>query len=235
VQKVDNELKVSGQVAVMSINALLAKVTFEKNPDREFYIEESFPLDWMYPHLEPHRLIMKINRQPQAQLSEDVLARDREYWRRVLADTLGFSVDDSAPVSELVAFVNRIYVRKDLNGFTGDPLYIQNDYAKKIFSKLRSSIAAVYAWRLSPDAPSEFKPRTNAETERLVKETDLAFSQAFVLCPYSPEAVFRYVNFLTQFKRLEDARLIVQASLEVNPQNAQIKDLLRNIENMTKH
>jgi beta-lactamase regulating signal transducer with metallopeptidase domain len=235
VRKVDNEVKVSGQVAVMSINALLAKVIFEKNPDREFYIEESFPLDWMYPYLEPHGLIMKINRQPQPQLAEDVLARDREYWRKMLVDTLGVAVDDSTPVSELVAFVTRVYARKDLNGFTGDPLYIQNDYTKKIFSKLRSAIAGVYAWRLSPEAPPEFRPNSNAETERLVKQADLAFRQAFALCPYSPEAVFRYVSFLAQFKRFEDARLVAQASLEVNPQNAQVKDLLRNIENMTKH
>ena len=50
----------------MAINGLLAKIMFDKNPDREFYIEESFPLDWMYPYLEPHGLIFKINRQPQS-------------------------------------------------------------------------------------------------------------------------------------------------------------------------
>jgi len=35
----------------MTINGLLAKIIFDKNPNREFYIEESFPLDWMYPYL----------------------------------------------------------------------------------------------------------------------------------------------------------------------------------------
>ncbi len=33
----------------MSINALMTKVIFDRHPDREFYVEESFPLDWMYP------------------------------------------------------------------------------------------------------------------------------------------------------------------------------------------
>ncbi|MCX6895996.1 MAG: DUF2723 domain-containing protein, partial [Verrucomicrobia bacterium] len=53
VQVVDNRIQVNGQVAVMSINGLLTKVMFDKNPDHEFFIEESFPLDWMYPNLTP--------------------------------------------------------------------------------------------------------------------------------------------------------------------------------------
>src|SRR5208283_3633774 len=43
---------------------LIAKVIFDKNPDREFYYEEVGPIDWMYPYLEPHGLILKINHQP---------------------------------------------------------------------------------------------------------------------------------------------------------------------------
>ena len=69
----DGKLQVSGQMAVMQINGLLAKIIFDKNPDREFYIEESFPLDWMYPYLEPHGLIFKINRQPLPGLSDDIV------------------------------------------------------------------------------------------------------------------------------------------------------------------
>jgi hypothetical protein len=82
-----NKINVSGQVAVMAINGLLAKLIFDKNPEREFYLEESFPLDWMYPHLEPHGLIMKINRQPSAELSDEVVKRDREYWTRYIQPT----------------------------------------------------------------------------------------------------------------------------------------------------
>ena len=76
----NGHIQVSGQVAVMEINALLVKTIFEKNPKQEFYIEESFPLDWMYPYLEPHGLIMKINRQPLAELSDEIVRRDRDYW-----------------------------------------------------------------------------------------------------------------------------------------------------------
>src|ERR1019366_6811363 len=76
---VDNgRVQISGQVAVMGINALLAKTIFNKNPDREFFIEESFPLDWMYPYLEPHGLIFKINRQPLTGLSEEMVHADSD-------------------------------------------------------------------------------------------------------------------------------------------------------------
>ena len=67
----DGKVQVSGQMARIQVKALLAKLIFDKNPDREFYIEESFPFDWMYPYLEPHGLIFKINRQPLPGLSDD--------------------------------------------------------------------------------------------------------------------------------------------------------------------
>ncbi len=73
-------VQVSGQVAVMAINGLLTKVIFDHNPDHEFFVEESFPLDWMYPHLTPFGVIMKINREPLPDLPEEILARDHEFW-----------------------------------------------------------------------------------------------------------------------------------------------------------
>jgi len=68
-------VQVSGQVAVMMINGLLCKVIFDQNPTNEFYIEESFPLDWMYPYETPFGIIMKINRQPLPSLPESSSSR----------------------------------------------------------------------------------------------------------------------------------------------------------------
>ena len=113
----------------------------------------------MYPYLEPHRLIMKINREPLAQLPEDTIARDHDYWRKLVAGMLGDWLDEKTTVREIAEFVDRVYVRHDLKGFTGDPRFIQNDYAKKIFSKLRSSIGGLYAWRLGRGAPPNTNPR----------------------------------------------------------------------------
>jgi hypothetical protein len=229
VRMVDNAVHASGQIAVMSVNGLLAKLVFDRNPQREFFIEESFPLDWMYPHLEPHGLIMKINRQPQAKLSEEVLARDHEYWRELVGGMIGNWLDDQKSVSDIADFVERVYVRKDLTGFTGDPAYIQNDYAMRTFSKLRSAIGGLYAWRLSSNAPAEFMTATDSEKQGLTQAADLAFRQAFTLCPYSPEALFRYVNFLMMSDRAHDAAIVAQASLDVDPKNDTIRELLNNL------
>jgi beta-lactamase regulating signal transducer with metallopeptidase domain len=243
VRQVGDKKVVAGQVAVMSINALIAKVIFDRNPDREFYVEESFPLDWMYPHLEPNGMIMKLNRQPLAELSEDVLSNDRDYWHRVMAETVGNLLGDETSVSDLAASVERVYVRNDLQGFTGDAAFVENHYAKAMLSKLRASIAGTYAWRLTTNSPAEYQPATEAARQRLVQQTDLAFRQAFALCPYGPETVFRYVSFLVQFHRIEDARLIVQTALDVqasavgqgiknNPAHDQIQSLLQDLQKM---
>ncbi len=94
VKIVDNRIQVSGTVAVMSLNGLLTKTIFDRNPKREFFVEESFPLDWMYPHLTPHGVIMKLNREPQTSLPEDLLRKDHEFWRqysrRLTGDIIGY-------------------------------------------------------------------------------------------------------------------------------------------------
>ena len=52
---IDNRVQVSGQVAVMAINGFITKVMFDHNPKNEFYVEESFPLEWMYRAPDPVR------------------------------------------------------------------------------------------------------------------------------------------------------------------------------------
>lgn len=237
VKMVDGKFQVTGQVAVMCINGLITKVVFDRNPDREFYIEESFPLDWMYPRLEPHGLILKINRQPLAQLPADTVARDRDYWRKLVGGMLGDWLNEETTVSQVAEFVDRVYVRKDLKGFTGDPLFIQNDYAKKIFSKLRSSIGGVYAWRLNTDTnicPPEYRPKSNLEYQRMRKEAEFAFRQAFALCPYSPEAVFRYTQQLLLLNQTDDALLVAQTCLRLDPANDQVRGLLESLKGYKK-
>jgi len=71
VREVEGKVQIIGMISHMAINGLVTKLTFDKNPDREFYVEEGFPLEWMYPHLSPHGLILKLSRQPLAELSEE--------------------------------------------------------------------------------------------------------------------------------------------------------------------
>ncbi|MEY2429349.1 MAG: bla regulator protein blaR1 [Verrucomicrobiota bacterium] len=218
----EGKVQVSGQVAVMSINGLLAKIIFDRNPDREFYIEESFPLDWMYPYLSPNGLIMKVNRQPLPSLSEELVQQDHEYWSRYLQPMLGDWLNYDTSVAKVAAFVEKVYLKHDLGGFMGDPQFVEDTGAQKAFSKLRSSIGGVYAWRIT-DA------KTSDERQRMTKEADFAFRQSFALCPISPEALFRYVNLLLSLNRTDDARLLVETSLKLDPKNAQDKDLLEHL------
>jgi len=66
----------------MNINGLLCKVIFDNNPTNSFYVEESFPLKWMYPYETPFGIIMKIKPQPAAGIVDDVFKLDHEFWTK---------------------------------------------------------------------------------------------------------------------------------------------------------
>ncbi len=228
----NGHVQVSGQVAVQAINARISKIIFDKNPNREFYVEESFPHDWMYPYLEPNGLIMKINRQPLAELPDDVLQKDHDYWQSRVNAWLGSWLTEETPVQTVADFAEKTYGRKDLGGFTGDPGFVRDNYAPKMFSKWRSSIAGVYAWRLGfgvAELPPEYAPKSDAEKQKLMQAADFAFKQAFAMCPFSPEAVFSYVNFLTVEGRKSDALLVVQAAASIDPTNEIFPYLEKNL------
>ncbi len=218
ITEVDGKVQVSGQVAVMTINAQLAKLIFDRHPDREFYLEESFPLDWMYPHLSPNGPILKLNRQPLAELPAEVLEKDREYWTLALEPLVGGWLQYDTPVQTVAVFAGKV----QLPPLKGDPRDPQEDSAQKWASKLRSSIAGVYAWRTDHAADE-------ADRRSMIREADFAFRQAFAVCPYSPEAVFRYVNFLIAQKRISDAILVAQTAAHVDRQNPQVRELVQSL------
>ncbi len=232
---VDNgRVQVSGQVAVMMINGLLCKVIFDNNPTNEFYIEESFPLDWMYPYETPFGIIMHINRNPQPELSDDVFQLDHQFWTKFSARLCGNWITYDTKVQEIADFAERTYIGNNYKGFTGDRRFIRDDDSQKAFSKLRSSQAGMYYWRLGPQCPPEFRQKSAASQAALVRETDFAFKQAFAFCPYSPEAVYRYVNFLLQFGRFDDAVIIAETCKKLDPYNDQISNLIEQLKQFKK-
>ena len=224
---VNDRVQVSGQVAVMAINGLIVKTIFEANPDREFYIEESFPLDWMYPYLSPYELILKLNRKPLDELSEETVKKDREFWLKQQKTMIGDWLKSETTVREVCDFARKVYGRKDFSNYNGDRGFITNDYATKMFSKTRSSIGGVYQWRAN-------NPKSPAEKKRMTEEADLAFRQAFAFCPISPEAVFRYVNLLLADGRIEDAQRIAMTAQILEPDNKQVEDLAKRLQEMNK-
>jgi hypothetical protein len=218
----DGNIQVSGQMARIEVKALLAKIIFDKNPDREFYLEEGFPFDWMYPHLEPHGLIFKINRQPPPGLSDKMAEQDHEYWRNLVQPMIGDWLIDDTPVEQVAAFAKKTFEKQDFSGFAGDPRFIQNAYSHRMFSKPRSSLAGLYAWRMQQATGA-------TEKERMAREADFAFRQAWALCPDSTEAIFRYVAFLMEQKRVADALLVAETAAQMPSMQGQDGQQIREV------
>src|SRR5437667_7957292 len=76
---VGDRVQVRGVGAVMFINELLCKLIVEKNPGREVYLEESYPLKSFYPQSVPHGFVLKINHQA-VDLSKAAIKADRKFW-----------------------------------------------------------------------------------------------------------------------------------------------------------
>jgi len=116
-------VRISGSTGVMEINGVLAQMIFEHNNYKhDFYVEESYPLRWMYPYLEPHGLIMKINRKVLPRISDERTHDDSDFWDwniRRLSSSSKF--------------------RRDI-------------VARKSFAKLRCAIAGMYIFSNEPRA-----------------------------------------------------------------------------------
>jgi len=159
----DGHPHVKGVAGAMNINGIVTKMIFDNNKARhDFYVEESYVIPWMYPYLEPHGLILKLNKESLANLDPAVVARDKQYW--------------GALTKELVA----------------DPRFLQNERARKTFSKLRSAIGGLYSYR------------------HMTNDAEAAFMEALELCPTSPEAVFRTAQLYMESDRFDDAAAVFQ-------------------------
>jgi tetratricopeptide (TPR) repeat protein len=184
-------VQVRGVAGVMKINGILTRWIFEHNRDKHpFYVEESYVIEWMYPYLTPAGIIMKINHDvlPTPQQSPDVwkeiMRRDRAYWDQLCAE------------------------------FSARPEFRRDTDAQKTFSKLRSAIGGVYAYR------------------HLTEEATYAYRQARQLCPESPEANFRLAQLYMELGRVDDALALMQDFQKLDPLNSKIGDAIRQIAGM---
>jgi hypothetical protein len=226
----------------MGINALLTREIFQKNPGHEFFVEESFPLDWMYPHLTPFGIIMKLNREPLAELGAEIVERDRRFWRDYMTRLIGDWITPETNIAEICTFAEQVHLRRNLAAYQGDLKFLRDEQAQKGFSKLRSSISGLYDWRFrnatgqlqqinlqlsqtgltseqSEGLRSEQR-RLSAEQTRMYKEAEFACKQAYALCPFSPEAFQRLVNLLAMTGRVQEALAVAETSKKLDPGNA---------------
>jgi Flp pilus assembly protein TadD len=86
-------------------------------------------------------------------------------------------------------------------------------------------MGGLYDWRSA-------HAKTSFERDRMAKEADLAYRQAFALCPYSPEAVYRYVTLLMRTGRLEDAILVASTAAKVAPDDTGLANLAQQLKQM---
>jgi len=99
-------------------HSVVTRLIWEKNRDsHEFFVEESFPIEWSYDHAEPHGLVYRINREPLKELPSDLVRKDFEFWDA--------------------------YVRK----LKDNPEYAKDYDAQRSFSKLRASSGNLYRYR----------------------------------------------------------------------------------------
>ncbi|MGA2246779.1 MAG: DUF2723 domain-containing protein, partial [Verrucomicrobiota bacterium] len=245
---VNGHITIGGQYEVMAVNGLICKVIFDHNPTNSFYVEESLAIDWMYPYETPFGIIMKINRDPLPELSADVFKLDHEFWTKYSRRLSGDWITYDTTVQQIADFADRTYLHNNYHGFKGDQAFVRDDDAQKAFSKLRSSQAGMYSWRCAlpgsvPLCPPEYRQKTAAGQAALIKETDFAFKQALAYCPYSPEAVYRYVSFLVGLAQYEemnghldkagsyfdDAILVGQTAEKFDPDNDQFSNLVNSV------
>ncbi len=109
---------ISGLEDVFAISGDISKKIFDDNKaTRPFYVEESFPMEWYYPHAEPWGLFLKIHPEPLPAITRESLQRDRAFWDDYTARLLA------------------------------DPKFEHDRPARMGFSKLRHNIANIYTHR----------------------------------------------------------------------------------------
>ncbi len=206
-------VSVRGVGGVMAINGILTKWIFDWNKDKHaFYVEESYVIPWMYPHLTPHGIIMKINRdvlptpQENPEMWAMIVKRDRAYWDALTEQ-----------------FLSRPEFRRDAD-------------AQRAFAKLRSAIGGIYAYRrMLPEAEYAFQqarqlspesPEANFRLAQLYVEQN-RFDEAIAviralhaLDPLNP----KIAQAISQMEGMQKARSDIQRLESVwraNPNNFQ--------------
>ena len=189
----------------------------------------------MYPYETPFGIIMKINRQPLPSCpptsSSGTTSSGANIPERLIGNWITYDTCSSKSPTSRKRFIWTEFCR--LHRAAGNSSATNTD-------NRRSPNSAVHIGRhvcMAPQPgrrPPEYRQKTDAAQQALIRETDFAFKQSFAFCPYSPEAVYRYVNFLAMFNRLDDAILVAQTCSDFDPYNGQVAGLVKKLKEMKK-
>jgi hypothetical protein len=100
------------------------------------------------------------------------------------------------------------YWRSTTERLLADPDALNSEAVRTSYSKLLASQAGLFVERNYP-----------GQAEQL-------FRLANEVCPYSPEAVYRYVNLLVDQNRVSEALPVAESAIRAAPENQQFRDLL---------
>jgi tetratricopeptide (TPR) repeat protein len=195
-------------------HAAIAQWIFEKNKDqREFFIEESFPMEWTYAYAVPNGLSYRLNKEPLETLPPEVVAEDFRYWND--------------------------YVERLL----GDKNFHEDFDAKRSFSKLRNSTGNLYrARRMWPEAERAYRQALQLHPnnmESLVAISDILRAQKrwqemaeiwdrAIEGDPNNRAVRKARERVTRLREADREIAALQSELAANPQNPEIvSNLLR--------
>jgi tetratricopeptide (TPR) repeat protein len=109
------------------------------------------------------------------------------------------------------------YWRNATGQLLNDPDAQASDTVRKGYSKLLASQGGLFEQR-----------NHLAEAEQL-------FRLASEVCPYSPEAVFRYINLLVSQGRVNETLPIVENAMRADPNNRQFQDLKTELNRMNRN
>ncbi|NLG34732.1 MAG: DUF2723 domain-containing protein [Lentisphaerae bacterium] len=171
------KVSVQGVGGVMTINGILAELIFKENKDRhDFYVEESYVIQWMYPYLTPHGIILKLNREPlHGGLPPDVVEKDHAFWGWYTPWLLA------------------------------QPEFRRDICARKSFSKLRSAIAGIYDFRRMYEE-AEYAFKQSIELYPLSPEANFRLAQMYMNMQRFDEAETLIRGFFEQDPRNESAK-----------------------------
>ncbi len=119
-----------GQVPDAALgHSIVTRLIWEKNKDlHEFFVEESFPLEWSYDHALPHGLVYQITKEPLKEIPADVVRKDTEFWNSYIEDLLR------------------------------NPDFKKDFDAQRSFSKLRTTAGNIYKhWKMLKEAEYAYR------------------------------------------------------------------------------
>jgi tetratricopeptide (TPR) repeat protein len=129
VEKEMEKQSAAGTVDPVAAHSVVTRLIWEKNKDaHDFFVEESFPLEWSYDHALPHGLVYQITKEPLKELPQDVVKKDMEFWNG--------------------------YVESLLR----NPEFVEDYDAQRSFSKLRTTTGHIYEhWKMLKEAEIAYR------------------------------------------------------------------------------